>query len=442
MVKGRNTIAGWGRVGVPGRETRSEDLEHVTENATISRGLGRSYGDSSLPPSERSVTVNTTLADRILSFDPETGVLCAEAGFSLLEMNRLFLPRGWFTPVSPGTQFVTLGGMVAADVHGKNHHVDGCFGEHVTRLRMRIADGRILECARDMHPDLFAATIGGMGLTGHILQVEFKMKRVPSPWIYSETQRVNNIDEFQLALSDAAPKWPFTVGWIDCVTRGAHMGRGILICGRWAEQSEAPSHSPRQFPRPTLPFDFPTWALGSLTVKAFNFGFYWKHIQQKKTQVVSPQSFFYPLDIVNDWNRMYGPRGFTQYQCVLPREAGDGSARRLMEVLTERGGASFLCVIKDCGREGLGMLSFPKPGISIALDIPIRDNTQALIDALNEFVLKEGGRIYLAKDTFTRPEHFRSMEPRLDKFLEVRRRWDPQHKFRSAQSVRLFGDTP
>ncbi len=436
------TISGWGRIPVPGREVRGEDLERLTERAVLSRGLGRSYGDSALPPPSLREVATTTLADRILAFDEETGLLHAEAGLSLKELNRIFLPRGFFVPVTPGTQFVTLGGMVAADVHGKEHHRVGCFGEHVTRLRMRVADGRILWCSDEEHSDLFRATLGGMGLTGHILEVVVHMRRIRSPWIWQESRRVDDVDAYIDALKDAAAKWPYTVGWIDCLSRGRNMGRGILMAGDWAEPSAAPKRFPHAKPRITMPVELPSWVLGNASVKAFNTGFYWKHLPREKAGIVHWESFFYPLDMIGHWNRMYGKHGFTQYQCVLPESAGRGAARRVLEILTKRGGASFLCVIKDCGEEGKGMLSFPMRGISIALDIAVRDDTQALVDALNEQVIAEGGRIYLAKDTFTRSEHFRAMEKRLDAFLEVRRRWDPEGRLRSAQSVRLFGDRP
>lgn len=431
-------IAGWGRQFVPGQELLSEDLEHAPR--VLFRGLGRSYGDSSLPPASNPVVVNTTRANRIVRFEPATGLLRAEAGFSLLDLNRTFLPRGYFVPVTPGTQYVTLGGMVAADVHGKNHHVDGCIGQHITRLKMRVADGRVLECGPDLERELFLATVGGMGLTGQILEAEFPLRRIPTPWIWQESERVQDIDEYIGKLKEAAKDWPMTVGWIDCLSRGKHMGRGILMKGRWAQAHEAPSRFPRELPNIRFPFVAPDFALSRLTVQAFNFGFYWKHLPKKKEGVIDPYAFFYPLDFVKDWNLGYGRRGLTQYQCVLPTSAGPQAARRFLELLTARGGASFLCVIKDCGPESPAYLSFPRPGISIALDIAVRDDTQQLVDALNEHVLTEGGRIYLAKDHFTRPEHFRAMEPRLERFLEVRRKWDPKLIFRSAQSVRLFGD--
>ena len=435
-------LSGWGRVPLPGREVRSEDLEALTRDAVLCRGLGRSYGDSSLPPPSHPVVAGASLADRILSFDPATGILRAEAGFSLREMNRIFLPRGFFTPVTPGTEYVTLGGMVAADVHGKNHHRAGCFGGHVRALRMRVADGRILECSREAEPDLFRATIGGMGLTGHILEVEFPLIRVPSPWIVMESERIGDIDQFIAGLKAAGPDWPYTLGWIDCLSQGQAMGRGILMRGRFAEPAEAPPQPPRPLPHLAVPFVFPAWVLGPWSVRAFNTLWYLRHGGRVRCSLASPEWFFYPLDFIAHWNRMYGPRGFTQYQCVVPDAAGHGAARRFLELLTSRGGASFLCVIKDCGPEGLGLLSFPLPGISIALDIAINDRTQSLVDALNELVIAEGGRIYLAKDALTRPEHFQKMEPRLAEWTRIRRKWDPSGRLRSAQSVRVLGDAP
>ena len=434
-------MTGWGRFPrIEGFQRRSERLERATREAALCRGLGRSYGDSALPATSDDVVVDTTLADRILDFDPETGVLRAEAGLSLAELNRLFLCRGWFTPVTPGTQFVTLGGMVASDVHGKNHHVAGCFGEHVRRLRLRVADGRIVRCSDLEEPELFRATIGGMGLTGHILEVEFQMQAVPSPWIWGESERIANLDAMVAGLKEAAGRWPMTVGWVDCLARGRHLGRGVLMKGRWAESDEAPTMSPPPKRRLRVPCELPGFVLCRPSMKAFNLAYYWKHFPRARRGIEHPETFFYPLDAIDDWNLIYGRRGFTQYQCVLPHAEDNGPARRFLERFVSAGGMGFLCVIKDCGPEGKGMLSFPRPGISIAMDFPVhRDKTQKLVDRLNELVIAEAGRIYLTKDAFTRTEHFRAMEPRLDAFDAVRRRWDPEGKIRSAQSVRLFG---
>ncbi len=434
------TLSGWGRMKAPGREILAENLEVATRGAALSRGLGRSYGDSSLPARADDKIVGTRLANRILAWNADTGLLRVEAGLCLADLNRIFVPRGFFTPVTPGTKFVTVGGMVASDVHGKNHHREGCFGAHVRSLRMRLADDSVVECSAGLQPDLFFATQGGMGLLGHILEVEFVLHRIPSPWIVMESVRVGDIDEYVAALNEAAPKWPMTVGWIDCVSGGQRLGRGILTMGRWAEPDEAPDLPPRIKGLKRLPVDLPNWAINPLTVKAFNWAYYWKHLRRSRTGVVGPEPFFYPLDGVLEWNRAYGKRGFSQYQCVLPRAAGTEAVREFMALLTRLGGASPLCVIKDCGDEGQGLLSFPKAGTSVAVDMACSSDIQRIIDGLNEFVIAAGGRIYLTKDRFTRAEHFRAMEPRLDRFLAARQRWDPQRRFRSAQSVRIFGD--
>ncbi len=438
----RARIAGWGGIGTDAEELLAEDLLDATKEVPLSRGLGRSYGDSAVPPQSQPKVLTTVLADRILSFDPESGVLCAESGLSLYELNRLFLPRRFFVPVSPGTQFVTLGGMVASDVHGKNHHVAGAFGDHVLRLRLRVGSGQVVDCSPTENSDLFAATIGGMGLTGHILEVTFRMRQIPSPWIYQETEQVQDLDTMLSALDDAARQFPMTMAWIDCLTKGRAMGRGILYRGRWATAEEAPGRAPSPKLRLFVPFQFPSWAMSEQSVRLFNSAIYHSHIPRLKKGIVSPETFFYPLDTIRDWNRIYGKRGFTQHQAVLPASAGRAAVRRFLELLTSLKGASFLCVLKDCGQQGCGLLSFPMPGTSIALDLALREHTQEHIDRLNELVIREGGRIYLTKDALTRPEDFEKMEPRLSAFRAVRDKWDPQHHLRSAQSVRLFGDKP
>lgn len=435
-------LSGWGRIPAPGRELVADNLEALTRGAVLSRGLGRSYGDSSLPADPSDKVVATRLANRILSFDEATGVIRTEAGLSLDELNRIFIPRGWFPPVTPGTKFVTVGGMVASDVHGKNHHCEGCFGAHVRSLRMRLADDSIVDCSPTENEDLFYGTIGGMGLLGHVLEVEFVLHRIASPWIFMESERVENIDAFLDALGRSAPRWPMTMGWIDCLTKGSSMGRGILMAGRWATPEESQNVPLRTSPRITMPIDLPNWALNPVTASLFNTAYYWKHHQKRLETLVAPDPFFYPLDAILEWNRAYGPRGFTQYQCVVPRAAGQEGVRAFMQLLTKLGGASPLCVIKDCGPEGKGVLSFPLEGTSIAIDMAISPDIQTIVDRLNEFIIDVGGRIYLTKDRFTRPEHFRAMEPRLPRFFALREKWDPKRRLRSAQSVRLFGDRP
>lgn len=433
-------LRSWGNLTAPGVEVRAERLDRLPPALPLSRGLGRSYGDSSLPAKGDERVAGTVLADRILAFDRRTGRIRVEAGLSLAGLNRVTMPRRWFTPVSPGTKFVTVGGMVASDVHGKNHHVAGCFGRHVRELLLRTADGRAVACSRDAERDLFLATVGGMGLTGHILEVEFDLERIPSPWIVMESERVPDVGAFVRALDAAKADWPFTMGWIDCLARGAAAGRGILMVGRWATPDEAPRHDPRPRRKLAVPFTLPGWVLNRATARAFNELYYGRHPGRRRRAVVHPDAFFYPLDAVHDWNRVYGPRGFFQYQCVLPTAAGPDAARRFLDVLGTAGGVSPLCVIKDCGEASDAPLSFPVPGISIAVDMAITDDSQRIVDRLNDFVVQCGGRVYLTKDAFTRPEHFRTMMPRLDEWLAVRRRWDPQGRLRSRQSVRVLGD--
>ena len=442
MPDSLTALSGWGRgTSVRAALRLSENLEEVTREAVLTRGLGRAYGDAAQPAREGAIVAGSRLADRVLRFDRERGLLRAEAGLALDRMNRLTLPHGWYSPVVPGTQFVTLGGLVAADVHGKNHHVAGTIGEHVTALRLRVADGRMLEIDASNEAELFRATLGGMGLTGHVLEVELRLERVPSPWIVQEKLRFPALEPLVEELRRSSSAWPFTVAWVDCLSRGEGLGRGILIRGRWAAQHEAPAAPPAPGRRLTVPCDMPSWLLGRTAVRAFNALYFRLAGRSLRAQIVDPQGFFYPLDRLLEWNRLYGRRGFTQYQCVLP---GDRAVhRRFFKVLADGGGASFLAVLKEFGPAGRGLLSFPMPGLTVSLDLPLRgDSTRRLVDALNRIVIEDGGRIYLAKDLLTRAADFRAMEPRLSAFDAIRRRWDPERRLGSALSARLFGDPP
>ena len=433
-------LAGWGaHPVVRAYERRSENLPEITRDAVLTRGLGRAYGDASLPPAGDHTVAASPLADRLLSFDRDTGIIRVEAGFPLMRLNRLSLPRGWFTPVSPGTHSVTIGGMVASDVHGKNHHVAGCFGEYVKALKMRVADGAIIELGDDQH-QLFRATLGGMGLTGHILEVEFQMERIPSPWIWQETERIDCFEDVLQQLEEAGKEWPFTVCWSDFLVTGENAGRAILMKGRWAHPGEAPAGLPKWRSSIAFPMRLPNWALQTWMVRLGNFLNYAKHGADPHRGIVHPESFYYPLDIIREWNRAYGQRGFTQHQAVLPAPHTHQRHEQYLRLLHDNRARVFLSVVKDCGEEGKGMISFPKRGVSYALDIPIDQDTQQIVDRLNDFVVAEGGRIYLAKDAFTRPEHYRAMEPRFDAWNAVRKQWDPEGKLKSALSVRVLGD--
>jgi decaprenylphospho-beta-D-ribofuranose 2-oxidase len=436
--KGRETLAGWGNLGVPGREVRSEDLAALTRDAVLTRGLGRSYGDAALPPAGIERVACSTLADRLLAFDVEAGVVRAEAGLSLAALHRVVLPYGWFAPVAPGTQQVTLGGMVAADVHGKNHHLAGSFGSHVRALRLRLADGRVVDCGPEEESELFWATVGGMGLTGHVLEVELPLERVPSPWILCETRRFRRLAPLVEALREASQQWPFTAAWLDCLVSGDARGRGVLLSGRWAAPEEAPAAPPKPRPALTVPFAAPGWLLNRLTVGLFNRLYF--AAQRPGRRVVSPEAFFFPLDVVHRWSRLYGRRGMTQHQCVLPG-AGAAEVLRFLEAVAVAGGAPFLAVLKDFGDEGRGVLSFPRPGLTLALDFAVGEGTPKMVATLNHLVAAAGGRIYLAKDAFTTPAELAAMEgERLTAFRAARRRWDPDRRLRSRLWERLDGD--
>jgi decaprenylphospho-beta-D-ribofuranose 2-oxidase len=435
-------IRGWGRHPVVRAEQReAEDLEAASSGAALSRGLGRSYGDASLPA--HGAALCTRRADRILAFDPDSGVLRAEAGLSLRALNQIFPARGWASPVSPGTQYVTLGGMVASDVHGKNHHVAGCFGEYVRALRMRVGDGRVLEIDEASEPELFHATLGGMGLTGHILEVEVQLERIPSFWIHGRSERCGDLDELLATLRAASSRSPFAAAWVDTTARGSALGRGIVTSGRYAEAHEAPATPPLLRERFAVPFDLPGWFVGAWSIRAFNLLYFHAYRVNADPHVIHPQPFFYPLDLVRDWNRLYGRRGMVQYQCVIPVHADPAALRRLLEVVSRMGGASPVSVIKDCGPEGRGTISFPMTGMSLALDLPYRvSRTEALVDALNEIVIAARGRIYLTKDALTRRDHFAAMEPRLARWNDVRRKWDPERRLASALAQRLLDPAP
>ncbi len=440
----RQRLFGWGRhPDVEAWQIEGEDLEAITSDVVLTRGLGRSYGDASLPPPGPLRVAATRRAERILSFDPTTAVLHAEAGLSLEHLHGVLLERGYFVPVTPGTEQVTLGGMLAADVHGKNHHVAGTIGSYVQALRLRLPGGSIkrvdaANSSQDLR-ELFHATIGGMGLTGHILDVEMRMEAIATPWLVESSQVENDLESLIAALRCAAHEWPFTVAWADLMAHGAGKGRGILLKGRWAELSQSHAQAPRRSRQLTIPCAAPHALLSNFTIACHNTLRMAAARRAPASRLTTPQRFFYPLDRVGRWNLLYGRRGLTQYQCVLPWDPGMTSYRRLVDIATRHGAGPFLCVIKDCGAAGAGLLSFPMPGISFAMDFPIVDGvTQSLVDDLNDHVATVGGRIYLAKDAFTRRLHFEAMEPRLGRWRELRRRLDPQRRVRSALGDRLL----
>ena len=439
-------LSGWGRYPVldcrlehlRGREGLPDLLERSP--TLIARGNGHSYGDAALNP---DLTLSMLKMNRMESFDEKTGLLTCEAGALLADILDAFVPRGWFPPVMPGTKFVTVGGMIAADVHGKNHHRDGTFGAHVESLMLATADGEMHECSRTKNGDLFRATLGGMGLTGVILSASFRLKPIETAFIMEETVASRDLDE-TMALFEASANWPYNMAWIDCLARGTKEGRSLLMRGRPLERRALPPRLARDPLRPAIagvlsvPVNTPAVLLNRLPIKVLNALCYHRGATLSRTHPVHFDRFFFPLDRLLQRNRLYGRRGFVQYQCVLPKGESSTGIRALINQASAARQASFLAVLKIFGPVGEGLLSFPMEGYTLALDFPIRTGTPALLAALDETVHRHGGRVYLAKDACSTPERVRQGYPGYAAFSTIRTDTaGPEPKFASALSRRL-----
>ncbi|OIO01423.1 MAG: hypothetical protein AUJ49_07760 [Desulfovibrionaceae bacterium CG1_02_65_16] len=444
-------ITNWGKYPVaestlaaPRSQADTAQLLRGADTA-IGRGMGRCYGDSSLA---EPLIISSRRLDRMLDFNPATGRLAAEAGVTLSEILDAFAPRGWFPPVTPGTRFVSLGGAIASDVHGKNHHVSGCFGQHTAWVDLVTAGGETVRCSPELEPELFAATHGGHGLTGFIAQAAVDLVPIQSAYIRQETVKAANLGEIMDAFEQSGG-WTYSVAWIDCAAAGSGLGRSVLMRGEHARPDElgklpaklraAPLTLP---PAHTLsiPVDFPSFVLNPWSVKAFNMLYYGKAHSGVSESIVPYTTFFYPLDAVNEWNRIYGKRGFTQYQFVIPKEAGRAGLEKILARIAASGLGSFLAVLKLFGRQDhpKGNMSFPMEGYTLALDFPIGEKLFPLLDTLDAMVLDYGGRLYLTKDARMSAETFRrGYGALLDDFLAVKQRWDPQWRLQSLQSRRL-----
>jgi FAD/FMN-containing dehydrogenase len=407
----------------------------------IARGQGRSYGDAAL--NEGGRVLLTERVNRLLEFDTEQGILRAEAGTTLAEILPVIVAQGWFLPVTPGTKFVSLGGCVAADVHGKNHHHNGSFGDYVVAIELILADGSRVTCSPSEKPELFWATVGGMGLTGIIGEVTLKLDPVQSAQMAVQHYPADNLEQLFNLLEDPDSDDRFTVAWIDCLARGQKLGRGVAMCGHHAEPEELPPNfgnalAAKQVRSRSVPFDFPSWVLNPLSISAFNALYFRQEGKKQQPFLTGYDPYFYPLDGIGQWNRMYGKRGFVQYQCVIPDAMAFEGIQALLMALSDSRRASFLAVLKRLGAQGRGMLSFPMTGYTLALDLPVRDNGLfALLNRLDEIVLRYGGRVYLAKDARLSAESFRAMYPRYDEFLAVKHSVDPGGRFSSSLSRRL-----
>jgi FAD/FMN-containing dehydrogenase len=392
----------------------------VGHGAALAFGCGRSYGDSCLAESDHVVSMQGM--DRVLAADWETGVVLAQSGLTLADLIRIALPRGWFLPVTPGTKFVTLGGAVANDVHGKNHHVMGTFGCHIRHLVMYRSDEGVVECSPTQRPELFAATVGGLGLTGVILAVELQLRRVACSEIEQRSIRFGGFDEFFELSRTHDASHEYTVAWIDCLASGRQAGRGHYIAGNHAQEGSLELASPGGL---RMPIDPPFSLVNSFSLRAFNTLYYHRQRKKEVASLVGYDPFFYPLDRLQQWNRMYGRAGFQQYQCVVPQQHGPEVIRAVMRQISKSGTGSFLAVLKQCGElASPGLLSFPLHGVSLALDFPQRDQVnEHLFNKLDALVHEAGGRLYPAKDAHMSATHFKQAYPQWERIETLR---DPQ----------------
>ncbi len=433
------SLTGWGRVlqatSSAARPERIAELEAIFRDtgssSLIAFGAGRSYGDAALNSSGRTVMMSRL--NRFLDFDPSSGKLVAEAGVTFSDVISTFLPRGFMMPVAPGTGFATLGGGVANDVHGKNHHRSGSFGQHVEWFDLRMPTGETRRVEPERDATLFRATFGGVGLTGVIERVCFCLKPVPSNAMLVKKRRIQDLDHYFQAFAEEHDRADYIVGWIDALAKGRHMGRGVLECATHSPAGLAPTA--KVFKR--IPFDLPGVTLNSVCVRAFNY-FYYRHVPANGVESLIPvETFMFPLDSIREWNRIYGRRGFHQFQCVIPFEYGDIGMRRILDAISKSGTGSSLAVLKAMGPRGAGYLSFAQPGYSLALDFPNRPGIASLIAQLNRIACDHGGRIYLAKDSTLSPDMFRVMYPELPKFQAVLADIDPGGRMNSDLAQRL-----
>jgi decaprenylphospho-beta-D-ribofuranose 2-oxidase len=441
-------LTGWGRTAPSTADLTPAGADDELVRAVLSapprglvaRGLGRSYGDAA--QNGGGAVIDMTSRGRILSVDVPDARVVVEAGASLEDLMRHLLPLRLMVPVSPGTRQVTVGGAIAADIHGKNHHAAGSFCQHVESLDLLTADGAVRSVSPASDPDLFWATAGGMGLTGVILRAHLRMAPVSTAYYVVDTERARDLGELMARLEAEDDAYPYSVAWIDCLARGPAMGRSVITRGWSARPDELPrrlARAPLDFrPRAgaTVPDVFPSGVLNRLTIAAFNEMWFRRAPRERRRDVQSLGQFFHPLDMLRHWNRVYGPRGFLQYQFVVPF-GEEAALETVVRRLSDAGTASFLAVLKRFGDGNPGLLSFPRSGWTLALDMPVDASLGPLLDDLDELVLKAGGRLYLAKDSRARASTVAAMYPSLDAFRRVRDEVDPSRRFTSDLSRRL-----
>ena len=386
------------------------------DESVLPYAYGRSYGDSCL--NEGGVSIDVSHLQRFISFDENKGLLRCEAGVSLAEILAVMVPRGWFLPVSPGTKFVSVGGAIANDIHGKNHHRAGTFGCHVTRFELLRSNGERLICSPEENSELFRATIGGLGLTGIILWAEVQLKPIVNPYIDMDHIRFVSLDEFFAISAESDQDFEYTMSWVDILIGGDNLCRGIFMRGNHNQSQELASKPMKKRLPLALPFNFPSFVLNTLTVKAFNELYYHAQLKDRVHKTIPYDPFFYPLDSIHEWNRMYGKRGFLQYQFVVPFAVAHDAMREILARIRHSGEGSFLTVLKKFGDvQSPGMLSFPRPGLTLALDFAYGgQKTLQLLEDLDRIVRQSGGAVYPAKDARMSAESFQAFFPRWQEF--------------------------
>lgn len=439
-------LAGWGRYPkhesemVAGRTAASVRSVMAAKQGVVARGLGRAYGDAAIG---RAVTIDMRGLDRMRGFDTATGRLVVEAGVPLSAVLSAFTSRGFFPRVVPGTKFVTIGGMIAADVHGKNHHRVGGFGDNVDEIKLALPGGEAVTCSRQENAELFGATVGGMGLTGTILEASFRLKPVETGWLRQKTIVAHDLDSAMAALrdSDAAT---YSVAWIDCLARGASLGRSLVYVAEHASREDvarlrpkSPLFPPVKVGRLALPLNLPSMAVTRMSIGAFNEVYFRRGAAKAGGDfLVHWDPYFFPLDAIGSWNRIYGKRGFLQHQCVIPESSARPVLGEILDRISKRGNASFLAVLKRLGASS-GTLSFPLAGYTLALDLQVRDDVFSLLDDIDKLVMSSGGRLYLAKDARQARETFEAGYPGLARFRDIRRTIAADDHIVSRQSMRL-----
>jgi decaprenylphospho-beta-D-ribofuranose 2-oxidase len=440
----KTELSGWGlyprsNATLSEPETIGGVKAALFDSGVIARGLGRSYGDPAMNAGR--TVVGMTRLDRVLSFDAATGVVRCEAGVSLSQLIDAFAPRGWFPLITPGTRHVTVGGCIANDVHGKAHHAQGSFLESVTSLRLMLASGEVVEASRTSNPELFLGCFGGMGLLGIVVEATLQLRRVTTTWFRQRAFAANSLEALLEVMAEQDAVFPYSVANIDPLATGKHLGRGVLTAGDHASLEELPRKLTAQALRSggahliDVPVELPAFTINPLTLRALHAVI--KQVLVRGAPFVHADQFFYPLDALGHWNRGYGPRGFTQYQFVIPKADGAKTLKRLLVAITEAGSLPALNVLKRLGPGNAAPLSFPIDGYTLAIDFPIRDGTRALTQQLDAMVLDAGGRIYLGKDAFLEPASFERMYPRHGAWRALKASVDPRGVFQSDLSRRI-----